>query len=1043
MSTRKRQPLPRLHNRLPLAEFFIARLGFQNMRKLRDALQSQRGDDDGSGHSGFYNAIRGPAAAAIDPETLDRYDRQIMRDVRRIGAAWGMPITLTYAQYLAVLFSEHYLDRHTADHPALLRDLNEHLRIFNARQPSSAPPVATYSVADLYKLAFWMATGAGKTLIMHLNMLQALRYGLLDPRGQMLLITPNEGLTEQHMEELRRSGLPCMRLGETPPPHVAGVMPPVRVVEIHKLAEQRSRNGVSIPLAALGEHNIVFVDEGHKGNRSEQQVWKERRERIGRAGFLFEYSATFAQAVNSAGDQSLLDEYGRAIALDYSYRYFYEDGYGKEFDILNIDESEFTQLGAEGLLMGNLLAFYEQRYTYDQHQDEIRPYKIEPPLAIFVGASVNAVEAVRGEKTRKQSDVLRVVQFLARTLANDQDWAERMIERILRGDLSRLNAFRERFHTLRHDGRSIRAIYSDLLKRVFDAPAPQPLRLLDLKRAPGEIGLQAGDNSQPFGVIYIGDAPAFLDLANTAGLCVAPDRFTTSLFLNVNRPGSPISMVIGAKKFNEGWNSYRVSCMGLLNVGRSEGSTIIQLFGRGVRLRGLRNELRRSSALEGAHPPALATLETLNIFSLRADYLNDFKNTLRDDGIPIPEMLTVPTQLTLLIDEPDFARAELLLPRLKNGTNFLGQAAVALEADPHLSVTLDLRLRARRLTGTSETRDDAPGIAIRIPDTLLDLLDWEALRESVRQYALEQNMTNIHFEIGTLRRLFTESCCLIDGDEGLVDPTRMRRMEDLRRAQRIVATLVRDYLNKFYRRKRQTWEHQQIEYQPLRLFEEHGVREANLIEEYRVTVRNTALIEEIHAWIAAGEHLKTSSQFEPLSTVYLGNHLYQPLIVKDDTRYSVSPPGLDANEQRFIGQLDAHLRALAPASLLVGAEIYVLRNQSKTGVGFFESSGFYPDFIIWIKRSGRQWIVFVDPKGLRNVGGFRSEKVRLAERLKEIERELGRDDIILDAFLIANTSRAETYRMFGVSDRLRYDQAHILFQSDVHYIEEMFAIALR
>ena len=36
----------------------------------------------------------------------------------------------------------------------------------------------------------------------------------------------------------------------------------------------------------------------------------------------------------------------------------------------------------------------------------------------------------------------------------------------------------------------------------------------------------------------------------------------------------------------EGWNSWRVSNMGLLNIGRNEGSEIIQLFGRGVRLRG-------------------------------------------------------------------------------------------------------------------------------------------------------------------------------------------------------------------------------------------------------------------------------------------------------------------------------------------------------------------------------------------------------------------------------------------------------------------------
>ena len=47
---------------------------------------------------------------------------------------------------------------------------------------------------------------------------------------------------------------------------------------------------------------------------------------------------------------------------------------------------------------------------------------------------------------------------------------------------------------------------------------------------------------------------------------------------------STIHILIGAKKFMEGWSSYRVSTMGLLNVGKTEGSQIIQLFGRGVGL---------------------------------------------------------------------------------------------------------------------------------------------------------------------------------------------------------------------------------------------------------------------------------------------------------------------------------------------------------------------------------------------------------------------------------------------------------------------------
>lgn len=60
--------------------------------------------------------------------------------------------------------------------------------------------------------------------------------------------------------------------------------------------------------------------------------------------------------------------------------------------------------------------------------------------------------------------------------------------------------------------------------------------------------------------------------------------FSGSYFRAINNPDSNIKVLIGSKKFTEGWSSWRVSTMGLLNVGKSEGSMVIQLFGRGVRL---------------------------------------------------------------------------------------------------------------------------------------------------------------------------------------------------------------------------------------------------------------------------------------------------------------------------------------------------------------------------------------------------------------------------------------------------------------------------
>ena len=67
-----------------------------------------------------------------------------------------------------------------------------------------------FTVDDLEKLAFWMATGAGKTLIMHINYHQYFHY-CKEALDHILLITPNEGLSEQHLRELTNSDIRCER----------------------------------------------------------------------------------------------------------------------------------------------------------------------------------------------------------------------------------------------------------------------------------------------------------------------------------------------------------------------------------------------------------------------------------------------------------------------------------------------------------------------------------------------------------------------------------------------------------------------------------------------------------------------------------------------------------------------------------------------------------------------------------------------------------------------------------------------------------------
>jgi len=61
----------------------------------------------------------------------------------------------------------------------------------------------SFDESDLTKLAYWMATGSGKTLVMHINFLQYHKYNkeLLD---NIILITPNQDMSKQHLDELRK-----------------------------------------------------------------------------------------------------------------------------------------------------------------------------------------------------------------------------------------------------------------------------------------------------------------------------------------------------------------------------------------------------------------------------------------------------------------------------------------------------------------------------------------------------------------------------------------------------------------------------------------------------------------------------------------------------------------------------------------------------------------------------------------------------------------------------------------------------------------------
>jgi hypothetical protein len=123
--------------------------------------------------------------------------------------------------------------------------------------------------------------------------------------------------------------------------------------------------------------------------------------------------------------------------------------------------------------------------------------------------------------------------------------------------------------------------------------------------------------------------------------------------------------------------------------------------------------------------------------------------------------------------------------------------------------------------------------------------------------------------------------------------------------------------------------------------------------------------------------------------------------------------------------------------------MYLLRNLSKgKGVGFFEAGNFHPDFIMWLLIGERQHVVFVDPKGIRNLG-VTDPKIGFFETIKEIERRLSDPKIVLDSFIVSNTPAHEMKKLWGL-DKAAMQARHIVFQEDDKdsYVRELLESVL-
>ena len=1043
------QPEVPFAHKLVLNQWVLSLFNVRRFEELAEHLRSNslEGLDENNIHH-FHHALTAQLfnLTQLPTELLLEYDQNIVKHTQRLNnrriTRGEKPIVWKYFQYLTLLFTEIYLDRYFRDADGLLKALNTRIAAYNADK-SEADQIAPFDQQAeawlaLNKLAYWSATGSGKTLLMHANILQYQHYlekhGRRRELNRIILLTPNEGLSGQHLKEFRKAGISAELFNKDGRGLFASQA--VEIIDIHKLKDEMGDKTVAVD--AFEGNNLVLIDEGHRGASSgEEGAWMSFRGKLCEKGFSFEYSATFGQAVR--GNKALTDLYAQSILFDYSYRYFYNDGFGKDYQILNLDEGT-QQNNLELYLVACLLAFFQQQRLYREQEVAFRPFNIDKPLWIFVGGKVTAALA-----SKDASDIIEILRFVARYVADREGSIER-IERVLSQGLvtaDNRNIFANRFTYLNTAGLSPAQVFDNTLATLFNAPGGGSLYVENLKGATGEIALRVGYN-EPFGVINVGDDAKLCKLCEDWNeLTVTEREFSGSLFDVINEPHSTINLLIGSKKFTEGWNSWRVSTMGLMNVGATEGSQIIQLFGRGVRLKGYGLSLKRSGKAQlpedVTRPKHIAVLETLGIFGIRADYMAQFRDFLEEEGLPANE-----------------ERIEFILPIIKNlGTQKLktirlkktingvstefGDAFRKLGPVPTLAkpdtdrdqylrrnqVVLNWypKIQAMKSVGVVGGDAEAAPNQTHLTAKHVAFLDVDRLYFELERFKAERGWHNLNLTREAIPALLADLSwyvLLIPAEEVAIDS-----FERVRMWEEIALSLLKKYTDRYYTFRKREWELPHLEYRDLEKDDPnfHDGYYGILIEESQEEI--VEKLKDLKALIEKGD-LKPW-EFRGMKAIWFGQHLYEPLLYLDQKIVEISPVSLNKGERQFVADLKAfHDNA---DGFFDHKELYMLRNLSKgRGVGFFEAGNFHPDFILWLLVADRQHVVFVDPKGIRNLGPT-DPKIQFYETIKDIEQRLHDSNVKLESFIVSNTP-SHTMKMLWGMDKAAMKARHILFQEE-------------
>ena len=832
------------------------------------------------------------------------------------------------------------------------------------------------------RMSFWMATGAGKTLII-VKLIEILGKLIAEkelPTGDILFLTHRDDLLDQfknHVEEFnsfnfdarinlrslkdyervkRENALPFLKNEIT-----------VFYYRSDLISDEHKEKIVDFRNYDNGGKWYILLDEAHKGDRedSKRQILYSI---LSRNGFLFNFSATFTDPRDFA-----------TCAFNFNLSRFVIEGYGKHIYVSksNIsafkDKDDFSPIEKQKIVLKTLLLLA----YINKHFEEIRKVDnslYHRPLLLTL---VNSVDI-------EQSDLELFFRELEKVAKNEirQDLFEEAKKELFM-EFNEYPTFEFEEKKLEVDAHLIsRLEYKDILKYVFNTQASGKVEVLRIPGNKQELIFKLSTSEKPFALIKIGDISNWLK-DKLEGYEISESFDNESYFRQINLDDSEINILMGSRSFYEGWDSNRPNVILFINIGVGSDAKkfVLQSIGRGVRIEPLKNQRKRLQNLFNAKvvkeeifekvKDHILFLESLFVFGTNAENLREIIKTLKEekqDKNLGDEFILNPEVQKYLLLVPIYKTAEKILVEdrepqkyilskddfniTKNFYEYIGDKIAVAKYNCEVKV---LKKVKESFAEKERYYDFSEKKSLFEPELILGrIFDYLGVKSMEFEKFKELKDEIVHFR--NIRFRFN--------DEEKYEEIK-RKIEEIKR---------------YPERKK-------------KLYEKYGKIPIEEFERQMYLFRNE-------------EDFEMKNQ--RIKIKYIANHYYLPVILSEQEKIDYINHIINiSSEVKFIEELEKYLKY--PNNVFKHFEWWMFSKIDQTMDEVFipyynpkenKIAKFKPDFIFWMQKDKRYLILFVDPKGTEYAEGYR--KIDGYSRIFEVEQNGKKQsrDFLYNGFVI-------------------------------------------